>query len=265
MIQFFARHPTAGNLLMLFLAVLGISTLPGLQRETFPDFAAEELQITVPYPGASAEDVEEAVCQRLEDAIDGISNVAEMRCEAREGVAISVVEMEEGGDMRRFMDDVRTEVDAITSFPEQTELAVIKELGRTDNVVAIAVTGPMSDSDLKAYAEQVKERLQRLPLISQVEVKGFSDHQLRIEVPERALRQYGMSMSDIASTVARQGIDLPSGSLETRDRDLLIRFTDLRRTPAELADLIVVSAQSGAEIRLGCIARISFRFVKEVV
>jgi HAE1 family hydrophobic/amphiphilic exporter-1 len=263
MIQFFARHPTAGNLLMLFLAVLGISTLPGLQRETFPDFAAEELQITVPYPGASAEDVEEAVCQRLEDAIDGISNVAEMRCEAREGVAISVVEMEEGGDMRRFMDDVRTEVDAITSFPEQTELAVIKELGRTDNVVAIAVTGPMSDSDLKAYAEQVKERLQRLPLISQVEVKGFSDHQLRIEVPERALRQYGLSMSDIASTVARQGIDLPSGSLETRDRDLLIRFTDLRRTPAELADLIVVSAQSGAEIRLGSIARISDRFEKD--
>jgi len=259
-IAFFARHPTAGNLLMLFLAVLGLSTLPSLQRETFPDFAAEQLQITVAYPGASAEDVEEAICQRLEDAIDGVSEVEELRCEAREGVSIAVVEMVEGGDIARFMDDIKSEVDAISNFPEETELPVIKELGRTDNVVAIAITGPMSSSDLKAYAEQVKERMQRMPAISQVEINGFSDHQLRIEVPARALQQYGISMSDVATSVRRQGIDLPSGSLETNDRDLLIRFTDLRRTPRELADLTIVSANSGAEVRLGDIARISDRF-----
>ncbi|WP_260295029.1 efflux RND transporter permease subunit [Sedimenticola hydrogenitrophicus] len=260
MIAFFARHPTAGNLLMLFLAVLGLSTLPGLQRETFPDFAAEQLQITVAYPGASAEDVEEAICQRLEDAIDGVSEVEELRCEAREGVAIAVAEMVEGGDMARFMDDIKSEVEAINTFPAETELPVIKELGRTDNVVAIAITGPMSVSDLKAYAEQVKERMQRLAEISQVEINGFSDHQLRIEVPARALLQYGISMADVADSVRRQGIDLPAGSLETADRDLLIRFTDLRRSPDELADLTVVSANSGAEIRLGDIARISDRF-----
>jgi len=260
MIAFFARHPTAGNLLMLFLAVLGFSTLPGLQRETFPDFAAEQLQITVAYPGASAEDVEEAICQRLEDAIDGVSEVEELSCEAREGVSIAVVEMVEGGDMARFMDDIKSEVDAINNFPEETELPVIKELGRTDNVVAIAITGPMSSSDLKAYAEQVKERMQRLPAISQVEINGFSDHQLRIEVPARALQQYGINMSDVANSVRRQGIDLPSGSLETADRDLLIRFTDLRRNPQELADLTIVSANSGAEVRLGDIAAISDRF-----
>ncbi|MCP3870870.1 MAG: efflux RND transporter permease subunit [Gammaproteobacteria bacterium] len=260
MIAFFARHPTAANLLMLFLFVLGISALPSLQRETFPDFASQELQVTVAYPGASAEDVEEAICQRIEEALDGINDVAEKQCEAREGVSIATVEMVEGGDISRFMDDVKTEVEAIDNFPEETELPVIKELGRTDRVVALAVTGPMSTSHLKAYAEQIKEQLQRLPLVSQVEVNGFSDHQLRIEVPARALRQYGLSMSDIAASVARQGIDLPSGSLETGDQDLLIRFTDLRRTPGELADLIVVSASSGSEVRLGSIASISDRF-----
>lgn len=260
MIEFFARHPTAGNLLMLFLAVLGLSALPGLQRETFPDFAAQELQITVAYPGASAEDVEEAICQRLEDAIDGINDVEEMRCEAREGVSISVVEMTEGGDIQRFLDDVKSEVEAITAFPDEAEQPIIKELGRTDRVVAIAVTGAMPDSDLKAYAEQVKDQLQQLPEVSQVEVQGFSDHQLRIEVPARLLQQYGLSLSDIANAVARQGIDLPAGSLETRDKDLLLRFTDLRRTAEELADLVVVSADSGSEIRLGNIARISDRF-----
>ncbi|MES9899298.1 MAG: efflux RND transporter permease subunit [Sedimenticola sp.] len=260
MISFFARHPTAGNLLLLFLAVLGLSALPGLQRETFPDFAAQQLQITIPYPGASAEEVEEAICQRLEEAVDGIENVAEMSCEGREGVALSVVEMEEGGDLATFSDDIKSEVDAISNLPAESELPVIKELGRTDKVVAIAITGPMSTSDLKAYAEQVKRRLLEKRLVAQVDVNGFSDHQLRVEVPARALRQYGLSMSDIANTIRRQGIDLPSGSLETADQNLLIRFTDLRRTADELADLVVISADSGAEIRLGSIAEISDRF-----
>ncbi|MCP4282879.1 MAG: efflux RND transporter permease subunit [Gammaproteobacteria bacterium] len=260
MIAFFARHPTAGNLLMLFLAALGISALPGLQRETFPDFAAQELQISIAYPGASAEDVEEAICQRLEDAIDGISDIAEMRCDAREGVAISVVELEESGDFTRFMDDVKTEVEAIDSFPQQTERPIIEELGRTDNVVAIAITGPMSNSDLKAYAEQIKNRLQLLPEVSQVEIKGFSDHQLRIEVSSQVLQEYGLNMSEIADAVTRQGIDLPAGFLETRDRDMLIRFTNLKRTTEELAEIVIVSADSGAEIKLGDIARISDRF-----
>jgi multidrug efflux pump subunit AcrB len=263
MIDFFSRHPTAGNLLMLFLAVLGLLALPGLQRETFPDFAAQELQVSVAYPGASAEDIEEAICQRLEDATDGISDVAEMSCEAREGVAIAVIELEEGGDFTRFMDDVKTEVEAIDNFPEQSEAPVIKELGRTDMVAAIAVTGPMSTSDLKAYAEQIKEQMQRLPEISQVEIDGFSDHQLRIEVSAQALREHGLSMSDIADTVARQGVDQPTGSLETRERDILIRFTDQRRTPAALADLIVIGADSGAELRLGQIATISDRFEQD--
>ncbi|MEW7980298.1 MAG: efflux RND transporter permease subunit [Candidatus Sedimenticola endophacoides] len=263
MIDFFARHPTAGNLLMLFLAVLGISALPGLQRETIPDFAAQQLQISIAYPGASAEEVEEALCQRVEEAVDAISDVAEMRCEAREGVSVSVVEMEEGGDIAPLMDDVKSEIEAISSFPDQVELPVIKELGRTDKVVALAITGPMSDTDLKAYAEQVKEQLQGLPRVSQVEVNGFSDRQLRIEVPASALRQYGLSMSDVANAVTRQGIDLPSGSLETHDRDLLIRFADLRRSPRELAALTVVGTDSGAEIPLGAIARIHDRFERD--
>jgi multidrug efflux pump subunit AcrB len=260
MIDFFVRHPTASNLLMLFLALLGLIALPDLQRETFPDFAAQELQVQVVYPGASTADVEEAICERLEDAIDGINDVEEMRCVAREGIATTVVEMVEGGDLARFMDDVKTEVEAIDNFPEQIEVPVIKELGRTDNVVAVAITGPMSSRDLKVFAEQIKERLKRLPEVSQVEVNGFSDQQLRIEVSAAALREHALSMADVADTVARQGLDLPAGSLETREQELLVRFTDLRRSPLELADLIVVSAQSGAEIRLGEIASISDRF-----
>lgn len=261
MIRWFAHHPTAPNLLVLLLVVLGLGALPTLQRETFPDFTPQEVQIQVPYPGASAEDVEEAICLPLEDVIDGINEVEEVRCEAREGMGATVVKLREGGDFPRFLDDIKTEVEAIESFPEQTERAVITQLGRTDRVVSVAVSGPMSVPDLKAYGEVIKERLQRLPKVSMVEVQGFSQHQLRVSVSSQVLRQFDISMSQVADAIAGQGVDLPAGSLETEGQTLLLRFTDLRRTPAELAELVVVGAKGrSGELRLGDIATITDRF-----
>ncbi len=260
MISFFTRHPTASNLLMLLLLVVGITSLPSLKRETFPDYAPQNIEVRIIYPGASTEDVEEAICQRVEDAIDGINDVDEVSCVAREGISTTVVEMIEGGDITIFMNDIKSEIESIDNFPEQVELPIIKELGRTDEVVSIAITGPMETTDLKAYAEQIKTKMLREPNITQINIQGFSEHQLRIEIPKHILHRYGLNMSDIATTISRQGVDLPSGSLETHELDILLRFTDLRRTPDELSELKVISASSGAEIRLGDIAKITDRF-----
>jgi HAE1 family hydrophobic/amphiphilic exporter-1 len=214
MLTFFARHQTAANLLMLLLLALGLIALPSLKRETFPEFDPQKVEIRIVYPGASTEDVEEAICQRVEDAIDGINDVEEVSCIAREGLSTTVVEMVEQGDISRFLDDVKSEIEAIDTFPEETEIPVIKELGRTDQVVSVAITGPMSESesDLKAYAEQVKTRMLRTPDIAQINILGFSDHQLRIEIPKHILHRYNLNMSDIATTISRQGIDRLPGN-----------------------------------------------------
>ncbi|MDH3228591.1 MAG: efflux RND transporter permease subunit [Alphaproteobacteria bacterium] len=260
MIRFFAGHPTAANLLMIGILALGLSALPDLERETFPDLPLSDVQVRVAYPGASAEEIEDAICRRIEDAVDGINDIAELRCEAREGVATAVVEMDQDGNIDRFLDDVKSEVEAIDDFPVRTERVTIQLLGRNDFVAAVSVSGPMSESDLKAYAEDMKERLQQITQVTQVDIKGFSDHQIRIEIPAQTLLQYGLSVSDIAGVIGRQSIDLPAGSVETDERDVLIRFADERRTAADFGDLIVVGAESGAEIRLGEIASIKDRF-----
>ena len=129
MIAFFARHPTAANLFMIGFLVLGLFTLPNLRRDTFPRIQPTKVQISVAYPGSRAEDVEEAICRRIEDAIDAVNQVDRVSCEAREGLAQAVVEMQEGGDLDRFASDVKTEVDAITDFPERAEDPIIKQLG----------------------------------------------------------------------------------------------------------------------------------------
>jgi multidrug efflux pump subunit AcrB len=259
-IYYFASHPTAANLLMVIFVFLGLISIGSLQRATFPDFTPTEVEILVIYPGATAEDVENAVCQRVEDALDSVSNIYEIRSEARENQGRIVAEMRDGGNIVQFLNDVKTEVEAIDDFPDEVEKPVVKQLGQTDMVLSVAVTGPMSVPHLKAYCEKIKDRMVRMEEISQVEVLGFSDHQIRVEIPAIKLMQLGLSVSDIADRIARQSVDLPSGAIETRDADVLVRFSDERRSVQEFKDLIVFAGDTGAEIRLGNIARITDRF-----
>ena len=263
MIRFCAAHPTIANLLMLILLALGVLSVSRLQRETFPNYSPSEVEVSVVYPGAAAEDVEDAICLRIEDALDGVTDVEEIRSEARDGLGLVVVEMREGGDFQRFTDDVRTEVDAIDNFPEVAEQAVVRELHRTDPVISLAVAGNASAPDLKAYCETLKRRLRTEAGVSLVEIEGFSDHQLRVELSHHALQQYGLSIGDVARIIGRQSVDLPAGTVETPERDVILRFMDERRSPAELASLVMLSGESGAELRLGDIATITDRFELE--
>ncbi|MQX38509.1 efflux RND transporter permease subunit [Roseospira navarrensis] len=262
MIAYFARHPTAANLLMIGILVLGLAALPGLQRETFPKLELDQVQVQVIYPGATADEVENAICQRLEEAVSGINDLKERRCTAVEGVGTLTAEMQEGGDIRLFESDIKTEVDAIDSFPQDTEDPIVRTLGRSDFVASVAVTGDMPATDLKAYAEEVKNRMGAAGL-GQVEIGGFSDRQIRIEVATETLRRYGLSLRDIATLIERQSQDRPSGRVETRDGEVIVRFADERRSPAAFRDLVIVASDTGGELRLGDIATITDRFERD--
>ena len=140
MIRFFATHPTAANTLMIAIIALGAMALPGLNKETFPEIKLNQVQVTVAYPGASPSDVEEGICNPLEDATDGISFTKEQSCEARDDIGMLTLEMQESGDIGQFIDDIESAVDAITDFPENIEDPVVTELGRTEAVVTVAIT-----------------------------------------------------------------------------------------------------------------------------
>ncbi|MCB1466924.1 MAG: efflux RND transporter permease subunit [Rhizobiaceae bacterium] len=157
MITFFARHPTAANLLMAAVLVIGAFSYPALQRETFPKFAPDKVRATVAWPGSRPEEVEEAICRRIEDAIETVNHVAEIVCEAREGVASATIEKTSAVDLDRFTADVTSAVDAISDFPENVENPVVAQLGLTDFVASIAVTGPEDRVHLKAYADEIRD------------------------------------------------------------------------------------------------------------
>jgi multidrug efflux pump subunit AcrB len=262
MIRFFTQHPTAANLLMVVFLVAGALATPLIIRETQPDFAPSEVEVRILYPGATAEEVEEVVCRRVEDAVDGVDFVAEVRADAREGMAAIVVEMAPGGDIQRFLNDIETVIEGIDDFPREVEPPIITELGRTDPVVSVLVSGPVSTSDLKNYAEDIKDRLQEAG-IALIIVEGFSDHQLRVILRDAALRRFGLSAAQVAERIAAQSRDLPLGTIETRERDILLRFTDQRRSPRSLEDLIILAGPQGGQIRLGDMAVVEDRFERD--
>ncbi len=260
MIRFFAAHPTAGNLLMLLLMVVGIITLPQIKRETFPEIKAYTVEIQVPYPGATPSDVEQGICLTLEDALDGISFVEEKVCQARQNIGLMSIKMLEQGDFTKFIADVNSAVDGISDFPKEVEPVIVSEKGRIQNVISIALTANIPRADLKTLAEQIKQRMLRDPNIPLIDIQGFSDRQLLVEVENYNLRRYGLSLQDIAIIISLQDVDLPVGSIESIFSETQLRFSDERRSPEELAKLVIMTGENGNEVLLGDIATITDTF-----
>ena len=260
MIQLFARHPTAANILMLALVALGLAALPSLQRDTFPVVPPSEVEIRIAYPGASPATVERGICMVVEDPLRAVENLAELTCEARDNMAVLTAEMVESADMTEFSNDVKAAVDGVTAFPGEVEAPVTTVVERTANVATIAVTGADDPHVLFAYAEDLADWLTRDPMIARATVSGFSDRQIAIEISNAALQTYGVSILDVATALRRESLDLPAGTLEGGDVDTVVRFVGERRTPQEISGLPLVSSAFGAEVRLGDVASVATIF-----
>lgn len=263
MIRYFAAHPTAANILMVVILLLGAVALPSLNKETFPELKLNKVQVTVPYPGASPSEVEEGICNRLEDATDGISFLEEQACEARDGQGTLTLDMQEAGDIKQFLDDVNAAVDGITEFPDNVEKAVVKELGRTEAVLSVAITADLTQPELKALAEYYRNRLLTLPQVPIVTVSGFSNHELSVLLKPDVLRQYNLSVQGVADLISAQALDLPAGVLDASAGSYQVRFENERRSIRELEDLIILNSAKGGQLRLGDIARIEDNFSDE--
>lgn len=248
---------------MMVIIAIGLVSLSGLNRESFPRLKPSKVQLTMAYPGANPADVEDGICNRLEDATDGISFLKEQVCDARDNLAIFTLEMYESGNIDSFYDDIKTAVDGVADFPDETEDPVIKQLGRIDRVANIAVTAQnLTYSELKALTEFYRVKLLRNSAIPIVSVEGFSTHQLQVLIYPDALLKYRLSVQNIATLIGAQAVEVPAGTLEGSETSYQIRFDNIRKTAAELADLVILNSESGAEIKLGDIARIEDKFEK---
>ncbi len=263
LISAFARHPTAPNLAMVILILLGVFALDRLNRQFFPDFEVPAVLVTVTWPGASAEDGEANILDVLEPELRFIDNVETVTSYAREGSATISLEFTPTADMQKAQSDVEQAVSRVTTLPEDAEQPLISRATLYDPIADIRVTGPFSERVLKGYAKKLRDGLLNAGIDSVV-LSGARDEEIWVKLREEELRRLGLTLDEVSRIIRENTQDQPAGTLEGSS-ELQLRAKSDRKTPESIAELEIKSLPTGHKVRLRDIADVSTRFERSGV
>lgn len=252
-----AKNSIASSVVMMILAVGGLLTLGmSVKQEVFPEVELEQVVVTVAYPGASPAEVEQGVVLAVEEAVRGVDGVKDVRSVASKGSAVVTVQLLLGTDKRQALNDVKSAVDRITSFPADAERPSISLISTRRQVISLVLYGSVEETTLREVANHARHELLRDPRITSVDLSGVRPLEISIDVPQANLRRYGLTLSGIAQRVRAASVDLPGGAVQTRAGEVLLRTTETRDDGEELGDILVLSRPDGSQVRLRDIAQV---------
>jgi len=255
-IEWFAKNTVAANLLMVLIMVGGLITVFRVKQEIFPEFSLDLISVTVVYLGAAPEEVEEGVCIRIEEEIEGLEGIKKITSTAAEGLGTVLIELELDADVREVLDDVKNRVDAIDTFPEETEKPIISEITNRFQVINVAVWGDAGEASLKAVGERARDEIAALPGITQVSLANTRPYEISIEVSEDVLRRHGLTFQAVADAVRRSSLDLPGGSVKTEGGEILLRTKGQAYRGPEFEELVLLTRSDGTHLELGEVATV---------
>jgi multidrug efflux pump subunit AcrB len=255
-VAWFARNKVAANLLMFVFVVGGVISLPAIPRKTFPDINVDMVSVAVEYLGAAPEEVEEGVCVRIEEQIDGIDGVDRIRSTANEGACAVFAEVLAGADVDQVFTDIKNRVDAITTFPAETEKPIVARVTIRRAVSDIALSGAADERSLRDIAERVRDDLSAHPSITQVDLVLARPFEISIEISEVALRRHGITFDDVANAVRRSSLDLPGGTIETASGEILLRAKGQAYRGPEFEEIVLLMREDGTRVTLGDVANV---------
>jgi len=255
-IAWFARNHVAANLLLGVIVMAGVVSLPSMPQKSFPDLDFNLITVSVLYRGAAPEEVEEGVCVRVEEALEGVQGVDRLNSIAVEGVCLVTVELFENADDSRTLDDVKNRIDAIDTFPEETEKPIITLVDPKRTVIDIAVTGPTDERELKILGQRVRDEIAALPNVTQADVVNSRPYEISLEISEAALRRFNLSFDQLAAAIRQASLDLPGGSIKTRGGEILLRTKGQAYWGEDFEKLVVLTQADGTRIRLGDVATV---------
>ncbi len=242
------------NLLMLVLLIGGFYMSSSIKKEVFPEFDLDLITVRVAYSGASPEEVEQGIILAVEEAVRGLEGIDEMTASAAQGGGTVSLELAADVDRQKVYQEIQQQVDRITTFPEDAEEPQVTLVARRREVLNLQLFGATSEATLRECAEQVRDRLLQEPGISQIDLNGARDVEIRIEIPQQTLQAYGLTLSDVANALSDASVELPGGSLKTAGGDLLLRLNDRREWAREFAAIPILLSASGGEVTLGDLA-----------
>ncbi len=264
-IAWMACNPNAANILLILVMVAGYFALDGLTKEVFPSYPTSTFTVMVPYPGSSPEEVEQGILIKIEEELQDLVGVKEMRSEAREGIGVVTVQMDVNADFSSALNQAKVRIDGIASFPTDAEEPIIEEVITTTPAMRVSIFGDVDEVVLKQMVEQVREEILALGDISEISVLGDRQYEISIEVSDAELRRYGLDFDQVTNSIRQRSQDLPGGQLRTADGIITLRSVSQAYAGTEYAELALLALDDGTRINLGDIAVIRDRFEEQPV
>jgi multidrug efflux pump subunit AcrB len=261
-IAWFAANHVAANLLMFFIIVAGIISSFSLRQQTTPEFELNNINVSVPYLGAAPQEVEEGVVLKIEEAIQDVKGITEISSRAREGIGRVTVEVSRDENLDDVLNEIKTRVDAISTFPALTEKPVYSKQEFVVPVVFVTIHGDVDEFTRKDIAQEVRDDLLQFPEINQVDFLGDRAYEISIEVSEITLRKYGLTMSEISQAIRNSSVDMPGGSIRTSGGDILLRTEGQVYTGPDFGDLVLRTYPDGTRLTVKDVATIDDGFVE---
>lgn len=259
-IAFMAKNPIAANLLMVILIAGGIWTAYNMQKEVFPQYQLDIVEVSVVYPGASPAEVEQGILRPVEEAIRGVQGIKEVTSTAQEGSGEISIELVIGTDRMKTYQDIDQAVNRIRTFPDNIEEPEVQLQTNQQEVMAIGIYGNADIWTLRKLAENVRDQLLSDEEITQVEIGNVPDYVTHIEIPRDRLREYGLTLGDISNIIGQSSEDIPAGAIETSSGEILLRMQERKQWAEEYGNIELISSANGGSITLADIAEITDGF-----
>ena len=261
----FARNTVFANIVLVMIFIAGGIAAMSMIRETFPEFSLDMITISVPYPGADPEEIEEGISQKIEEALEGLEGIKQYTTKSSENIGTASIEVKKNYDISDVLDSVRSKVNAISTFPVDAEKPVITELMLKDPVLLLYLSGDMSERRIKEWSEKTKDEIQQLPQVSHVEIFGARGYEIGIEVSEQRLREYGLTFDMIVNAVRSSSLNLAGGTIRTRGEEIRVRTMGRKYTGEELASIVILARPQGEIITLDRVAAINDGFTEDPI
>ncbi|MYC15770.1 MAG: efflux RND transporter permease subunit [Gemmatimonadetes bacterium] len=255
-IAYMAGNSIAANLLMWAIIAAGLVSLTGLDREAWPTTPFYHIEVSMAYPGATPEEIEESIVVKIEDQVSGVDDVKAVKSVSAPGMASVRIQMDFGTDMVQALNDIESAVNRIQSFPAGADRPSFREMTNRMSMMRLIVYGDVPERSLKELAYQIEDELTTLPSVSQVEVSGIRKYEISIEVPLHRLRALGLTLTDIANTIRRSSLDLSAGSINTRESQVRVRTLGQNYDQQDFEEILLLSGRDGTVLRLGDIAEV---------
>ncbi len=259
-ITWMAGNSVAANLIMAVLLVGGLYMGFNIKQEVFPEFSLDIVNITIAYPGASPEEVENGLLLAIEETIQDLEGIDEITATASEGFGFISIEALEGANINRLWQEIKSEVDRISTFPDEAEEPQISIAARKREVLRLALYGDATETTMRALADQIRDELLMDKGITQVELEGVRDREIQVAVSRQTLRRYSMTLQDVALTLSKASVELGGGSIKTTKGDILLRVRDRRDYAREYAKLPIIVLEDGSRVLLEDIATVTEGF-----